>query len=130
MSDTFSLKKKVSLRNQDNYLVISIEEPLTDTEFLELKNVILQNASLNSVNGAVIDLKALRVIDSFTTRILNNLMILADEKNVPIILAGIQPTVTEVMNRQGLGFSEDVVNINTNVANGLTQLDELQVNYR
>lgn len=129
MSDAFSLKKKVSLHNQNNYLVVSLEEPLTDTEFLELKNIILQNASLDSVNGAVIDLKALRVIDSFTTRILNNLVILADEKNVPIILTGIQPTVTEVMNRQGLGFSEDVVNINTNVANGLSQLDELQVNY-
>lgn len=129
MSDTFSLKKKVSFRNQDNYLVISLEESLTDTEFLELKNVILQNASMDNVDGAVIDLKALTVIDSFTTRILNNLVLLADKKNVPIILTGIKPLVTEVMKRQGLGFSEDLVNINTDVTNGLSQLDELQVNY-
>lgn len=130
MSDTFPCMKKISLRNQDNYLVISIKEPLADSEFLELKNVVLQNASLDSVDGVVIDLKALTVIDSFTTRILNNVALLADKKNVPIILSGIKPIVTEVMKRQGLGFSADLVNQNTDVSKSLSQLDELQVNYR
>lgn len=127
MSDT-SFMKKVTFRNQDNYLLISLEQPLTDSEFVELKNVIIENASLDSVDGAVIDLKALTVIDSFTTRILHNVALLADEQNVPVILAGIKPIVTEVMKRQGLDFSEDLVNMNTDVSKGLSRLDELQVN--
>lgn len=121
---------KISFRDQGNYLIVSIEEDLTDTEFIEFKNLIISKVSEDSLDGVIIDLKALDVIDSFTTRILHDIAFLSEEKEVPIILAGIKPVVAEVMERQGLGFSKESVNINDDVPKGISRLNELQFNYR
>lgn len=126
MSDSLLLRK-ITLCDQGRYLIVLLEEDLTDTEFIELKNLIINKASEDSVNGFIFDLKVLDVIDSFTTRLLHNIALFTEEREIPMTLTGIKPVVAEVMKRQGLRFPE-LINLNTDVSNGISRLDALQVN--
>lgn len=124
------LYTKISITNKNNYLVVSLETALTDTEFSKLKGLVLRRASRESVRGVVIDLKALDVIDSFATRILHNLALSAVDREVPIIMAGIKPVVAKVMEREGLQLPDKLIHKNANISESIARLEELQHNYR
>lgn len=106
-------------------MVVSLKEALTDSEFVELESMIVSKASEEPIVGLIVDLKVLNIVDSFTTRMLQNISYLADKMEIPLILTGIKPVVADVMKRQGLRFSGESINTSTDVSNGILQMHEL-----
>lgn len=113
----------ISLCYRDNYLVVSLKEILTDTEFVKFEKLIVNKASEEPIAGLIIDLEVLDIIDSFTSRILQNIAFLVDKMEIPLILTGIKPVVAEVMKRQGLRFSDVSINNITDLSNGILQVN-------
>lgn len=124
-----SLFTKISISKKKNYLIITFKKAITDNEFRKLKRKTLQWCAKDSVNGVVLDLKSLDVIDSFATRILINLAHSSAYLEVPIILAGIQSEVAKVMKRQGLVFPKKLVQRVTDVSEGIARLEEIRPYY-
>jgi rsbT antagonist protein RsbS len=117
---------KIYKTKKKNYLIITLKEAITDTEFKKLKSNILQWCLEDSVSGVVLDLKSLDVIDSFATRILINLAHSAAYLEVPMILAGVQSDVVKVMERQGLVIPSKLVQRVADVSEGVSCLEEIQ----
>lgn len=123
------LLSKINISQPKNYLVIDLEEALTDTELIELKKLLLQETSKNSVVGVILNLENLKVIDSFTTKVFQDLAHSIAYLKRPMILVGIKDDVAEVMEKQGLHLTAESVAIRENITEAITRLKNHPLDY-
>jgi rsbT antagonist protein RsbS len=92
----------VPILAQAPYLIASVQAALTDADLIGLQNGLLDEARRRRCQGVVVDVTALDVMDSFSTRTLQSLAAMLRLRGVETVIAGIQPDVAMAMVRLGL----------------------------
>ncbi|MGA2827098.1 MAG: STAS domain-containing protein [Streptosporangiaceae bacterium] len=92
----------VPILAQAPYLIASVQAALTDADLIGLQNGLLDEAQRRRCQGVIVDVTALDVMDSFSTRTLQSLAAMLRLRGVETVIAGIQPDVAMAMVRLGL----------------------------
>jgi rsbT antagonist protein RsbS len=92
----------VPILAQPPYLIASVQSALTDADLIGLQKGLLDEARRLRCRGVVVDVTALDVMDSFSTRTLQSLAAMLRLRGVQTVIAGIQPNVAMAMVQLGL----------------------------
>ena len=90
----------VPILKQGQTLIASIQAALTDTDLLELRDALLEQVGRYRSRG--VDVTALDVMDSFSTRTLRDVAHMTRLRGAQTIIVGIQPEVAFAMAQFGL----------------------------
>jgi rsbT antagonist protein RsbS len=83
-------------------MIVSIQSELTDSDWDGLRDDLLQRAGVNGSKGAVIDVSAMQIMDSFAGRTLSTMAQMLRLRGVEAVVVGIQPEVAFSMVQLGL----------------------------
>jgi len=92
----------VPILKQGNTLIASIQSALTDTDLLVLRDVLLEQVGRYRSIGVIVDVTALDVMDSFSTRTLRDIAHMTRLRGAETVIVGIQPDVAFAMAQFGL----------------------------
>jgi rsbT antagonist protein RsbS len=113
----------VSILRQGDYLIASIHTALDDSELLRFQHNLIAQIGACRSRGIVIDVAAIDVMDSFGSRALRNLALMARLRGAETVIVGIQPEVAIAMVQ--LGMSLDTVHTALDLESGLACLAAL-----
>lgn len=113
---------KVPILKQGNYLIASVQSSLNDNELLQLRNDLVEKISTVRAKGVIIDVTVLDVMDSFATRILQDIAQMIRLRGAPTVLVGIQPDVAFAMVQLGLNLG--ALKTALDLEEGLALLDQ------
>jgi rsbT antagonist protein RsbS len=92
----------VPILKQGRYLVISLQDELIDSDWKQLRDDILKRAGDCRSRGALIDISAMDVMDSYATRMLDCMAQMLKLRGTETVVVGIQPGVAFAMSQLGL----------------------------
>jgi rsbT antagonist protein RsbS len=92
----------VPILKLDKFLLVAIQDELTDTNWGELRDTLLRRAGKERSQGVLIDLSAMDVLDSFATRLLDGIARMLRLRGTMTVVVGIQPGVAFAMSQLGL----------------------------
>jgi rsbT antagonist protein RsbS len=92
----------VPILKQGQTLIASIQAALTDTDLLDLRDALLEQVGRYRSRGVIVDVTALDVMDSFSTRTLRDVAHMTRLRGAQTIIVGIQPEVAFAMAQFGL----------------------------
>ena len=92
----------VPILKQGGVLIASLQTAVTDQDLNQLQDDLSERVGRFRSRGAVIDVSALDVMDSFATRTLRNLAEALKLRGATTVIAGIQPDVAFAMVELGL----------------------------
>lgn len=114
----------VPIMAEGPYLIASVQAALTDADLLDLRDRLLAQVGARRSRGAVIDVTALDVMDSFATRTLRGLATMLRLRGTETVIVGIQPGVAQAMVELGLTMTD--VHTALDLEEGLAYLRTLQ----
>ena len=88
---------QVPILKQGEFLIASIQSALTDTDLLQLRDNLVQQAGDRRARGVIIDVTVLDVMDSFACRTLRALAQMLKLRGAETVIVGIQPDVAFAM---------------------------------
>lgn len=91
------MPRPVAIMPQGDYLIASVQSDLSDSEVLELRDLLAERIGRDRVRAIVVDVTALDVIDSFVARALQSLAVTAKLRGAETVVVGIQPDVAIAM---------------------------------
>lgn len=83
-------------------LIVSIQAELDDAELSKLRADIADRVGQRGVQGLIIDVSALDVLDSFASRLLVGIVKVSNLRGAHAVIVGIQPEVAFAMVQLGL----------------------------
>lgn len=92
----------VPILHQDKLLVASLPPDASDRDLRELLEVLAVRVGETGVDGVVVDVSALDVLDSFATRVLETVGQVVALRGASTVIAGIQPDVALAMVQLGV----------------------------
>jgi rsbT antagonist protein RsbS len=92
----------VPILKQGDYLLVAIQDELTDTGWNDFRSELLHRAARHRSLGVLIDLSAMEVMDSFATRMVDGIARMLRFKGAQTVVVGIQPGVAFAMSQLGL----------------------------
>lgn len=92
----------VPILKQGDILIASIQAALSDQELVQLRDELADRVGRFRSRGAIIDVTALDVLDSFATRMLRGIAQTARLRGAQTVVVGIQPEVAFSMVQLGL----------------------------
>jgi rsbT antagonist protein RsbS len=92
----------VPILKQGDCLIASIQSTLTDVDWRDLQQQLLERVGRFRSRGIIVDVAALDVMDSFATRTLRMIVDASRLRGAEMVLVGIQPEVALAMVRLGL----------------------------
>ena len=98
---------EVPILKQGPYLIATIQTALHDADLVQLRDAIVERVGKSRSRGVIIDVTALDVIDSFSTRTLSDVAHMIRLRGAHTVIVGIQPEVAFAMVQLGLVL-EDV----------------------
>jgi rsbT antagonist protein RsbS len=107
---------------QGPYLIASIQTALHDADLVQLRDAIVEKVGKSRSKGVIVDVTALDVIDSFSTRTLSDIAHMIRLRGAHTVIVGIQPEVAFAMVQLGL-MLEDVTTA-LDLEEGLEYLDQ------
>ena len=113
---------EVPILKQGPYLMATIQSALSDADFLRLRDALVWKVGQYRSRGAIVDLTAVDVMDSFSTRILRDLSLMIRLRGAEMVIVGIQPEVAFSMVQ--LGLSLQGVQTALDLEEGLSLLNE------
>jgi rsbT antagonist protein RsbS len=93
---------EVPILKQGEYLIASIQSALTDADLLQLRDALVAQVGRFRARGVIIDVTALDVMDSFSTRTLRDIAHMIRLRGAETVIVGIQPEVAFSMVQLGL----------------------------
>ncbi len=114
---------RVPIHKQGSYLIASIQAALTDADLLQLQDDLSSKVGHYRSRGAIVDVTALDVMDSFAVRTLRSIAHMLRLRGAETVIVGIQPEVAFAMVQLGLTL-EDVATA-LDLEEGLAYLYEL-----
>lgn len=114
---------RVPILQQNNRLIASIQEDLSDKEILDLQSRILDMVVRKEASGVIIDVSAVDVLDSFSSRTLSEIASAVQLRGARLVIVGIQPEVAMALILLGLTLSE--VETALDLDRGIALLDRL-----
>jgi rsbT antagonist protein RsbS len=94
----------VPILKQGDVLIASVQAALTDQDLLQLRDELATKVGRFRSLGAIIDVTALDVMDSFATRTLRGLAAVTRLKGAETVIVGIQPEVAIALVQLGLSL--------------------------
>jgi rsbT antagonist protein RsbS len=98
---------EVPILKQGPYLIATIQTALHDADLVQLRDAIVEKVGNFRAKGVIVDVTALDVIDSFSTRTLSDVAHMIRLRGANTVIVGIQPEVAFAMVQLGLVL-EDV----------------------
>ena len=98
---------EVPILKQGPFLIASVQTALHDADLLQLRDAIVEKVGRFRSRGVIVDVTALDVIDSFSTRTLSDIAHMIRLRGANTVIVGIQPEVAFAMVQLGL-MLEDV----------------------
>ncbi len=95
---------QVPILKQGDFLIASIQSALTDTDLLQLRDQLVEQAGRLRARGVIIDVTALDVMDSFACRTLRVVAQMLKLRGADTVIVGIQPEVAFAMVQLGLSL--------------------------
>src|SRR6516162_5591436 len=112
---------QVPILKQGPYLIATIQSALSDADLLQLRDgIVLQVGKLRS-RGVIIDVTALDVMDTFSTRTLRDIAQMIRLRGAETVIVGIQPEVAFALVQLGLNLND--VSTALDLEEGLAFLD-------
>lgn len=93
----------VPLLKQGSYLIATAIGDLSDTEWADLRQQLMEQVGRLRSTGVIIDVSGMDVMDSFATRILRDSAQAVRLRGAQTVIVGIQPEVAFAMVQLGLG---------------------------
>ena len=113
----------VPVLKQGEVLIASIQSALTDRDLLDLRDELAEKVGRFRARGVIIDVTALDVMDSFSTRTLRGLAAATHLRGAETVVVGIQPDVAIALVE--LGLTLEGVTTALDLEEGLAALAEL-----
>ena len=95
---------EVPILKQGPYLIASIQAALTDKDLLQLRDALVERVGRLRARGVIVDVTALDVMDSFSTRTLRDIAHMIRLRGAETVIVGIQPEVAFAMVQLGLNL--------------------------
>ncbi len=95
---------QVPILKQGDILIASIQSALTDSDLLQLRDNLVQQAGDFRSHGVIVDVTVLDVMDSFACRTLRAIAQMLKLRGAQTIIVGIQPEVAFAMVQLGLSL--------------------------
>jgi rsbT antagonist protein RsbS len=95
-----------SILKQGEYLIVSIQSDLSDSEVLRLRDNLAEQVGRFRSRGVIIDVSGLDVIDSFVSRALHGIAVTTKLRGADAVLVGIRPEVAFTIVQLGLTLEE------------------------
>jgi rsbT antagonist protein RsbS len=112
---------EVPILKQGSYLIASIQAALSDKDLLHLRDALVDRVGRYRARGVIVDVTALDVMDSFSTRTLRDIAHMIRLRGAETVIVGIQPEVAFAMVQ--LGLTLEGVATSLDLEEGLTYLD-------
>jgi rsbT antagonist protein RsbS len=112
----------VPILKQGPFLIASVRSSLSDTDWETFRSALLAKVGLPKVRGAVIDLTAMEIIDSYAARMLRDMAAMLRLRGAEAVIVGIQPDVAFAMAQLGLRL--DGVTLGLDLDEGIEALLE------
>lgn len=112
---------RVPILKQGDYLIASIQAALTDADLLQLWDDLTDQVGKYRSRGAIVDVTALDVLDSFASRTLRGIAHMLRLRGAQTVIVGIQPDVAFAMVQ--LGLTLEGVATMLDLEEGLAYLD-------
>ena len=93
---------QIPILKQGRFLIISIQTIVGDKDLITLKEVLAVKVGEHRSKGVIIDVTTLDVLDSFSTRTLQNIAATVRLRGAETVIVGIQPDVAFAMVELGL----------------------------
>lgn len=92
----------------EDFLIVSFQTELSDDEINLLREEILDRIKATNARGLIIDITALKIIDSFMARSLSSIATTATLLGARTVVVGMQPAVALTLVELGLRIKWDV----------------------
>lgn len=106
-----------------DYLIVSIQSDIHDKLALNLQDDITSKIKDTNAKGVLIDISSLKIVDSFTARIMGDISDMADILDAESVLVGMQPAVAITLVELGISLSK--INTALNIDKGMDLLQKL-----
>ena len=84
-----------------NILLTSLQADLTDRDIIEFQDNLLRVVEQTNATGAVIDITALDIVDSFMARVINDTASMVRLLGTEVVISGMQPSVALTLIEMG-----------------------------
>ena len=88
---------EVPILKQGPFLMATIQSALSDADFMKLRDALVAKVGQYRSRGVILDLTAVDVMDSFSSRILRDLSLMIRLRGAEMVVVGIQPEVAFAM---------------------------------
>jgi rsbT antagonist protein RsbS len=92
----------VPILKQGDVLIASVQDALADEDLVELRRGLAERVGSFRSRGVIVDVTALDVVDSFSCRMLREIVDILRLKGAHTVVVGIQPEVAFAMVELGL----------------------------
>ena len=90
----------------EDVLLVSISDDITDTDILDLQDLLSEKVVATEAVGVVIDISALEIVDTFVGRILAQLSAIAALLDAQSYIVGMRPAVAMTLVELGVDLPE------------------------
>ncbi len=118
MSD---LKESISINKIRNAILVKIPANATDEEMEILQEKILKKINEYNINGVILDISNIEIVDSFFARIIAETTHMVNLMGGKAVVTGMKPSVA--ITTVELGFNLENINFALNVDKGLDLLN-------
>jgi rsbT antagonist protein RsbS len=117
----------VSILRQGDFLIASIHAALDDAELVQFQNDVMAQIGELRAKGIIIDVGALDVLDSYASRLLRDLVHMAQLRGAASVIVGIHPDVAFAIVE--LGMQLDITTA-LDLESGLSHLERVTTGSR
>lgn len=114
---------RVSILSEGPYLIASVHTALDDGQLMRFQHELIERIRHDRAKGVIIDVGALDVVDSFSSRTLRNLAAMAQLRGAQTVIVGVTAELAITMVQ--LGMTLDPVHTALDLDEGLVALDRL-----
>lgn len=115
--------RRVSILRDGPYLIASVHTALDDAQLVRFQGDLVERIRRERSRGVIIDVAAMDVIDSFTSRTLSNVTRMAQLQGAASVIVGISPELAITMVQ--LGMNLDPANTALDLDEGMKRLDAI-----
>ncbi len=96
----------IPILKQGSYLIASIQSAPTDSDWRELRRILVERVGKLRSRGVIVDVTVLDVMDSFAARTLREIAQTVKLRGAEPVIVGIQPDVAFSMVQLGLSLGD------------------------
>jgi rsbT antagonist protein RsbS len=112
---------RVPILKQGRYVIASLQSALTDDDLVQLRDDLAACLGKYRSKGVIVDVTALDVMDSFSTRTVRDLAQVVRLRGAQTVIVGIQPEAAFAMVQLGLGLGDVATALDLEEAMALLQ---------